>query len=131
MNKIILLFLFLIIFNHSYQIDQEKLNKYYRYAIYFLEGMSKNGNKECANILKQEESDYKDIIEKILNQVAEGIDVAIAIFNNILDLLFLEQKCHISELFTLYLGIQINDVFEAKLREIGVALKSVLGFSVD
>ena len=131
MNKIILLFLFLIIFNHSYQIDQEKLNKYYRYAIYFLEGMSKNGNKECANILKQEESDYKDIIEKILNQVAEGNDVAIEIFNNILDLLFLEQKCHISELFTLYLGIQINDVFEAKLREIGVALKSVLGFSVD
>ena len=131
MSKSIVLFFFLFIFNFTYQIEAVDLNKYYNFAINFFEGLSKTGNQTCANILKQDKDHYMKVINKILYEVEiEQHTIPIAIFNNLFDLLFLEENCHISELLTLYLGIQIKEVFEAKLVEIGRALKGVLEVEV-
>ena len=132
MNKLILLFFFLFIFNFSYQIEDEDLEKYYNYSIILFEGMSKTGNKTCANILREDKDHYIKVIKKILHEVQiEKHTIPTAIFNSLLDLLFLEENCHISELFTLFLGVQIKDIFENKLIEIGKALIPVLGFKVE
>ena len=132
MDKFILLFFFLLIFNLSYQITDEDLDKYYRYAINLFEGMSTTGNETCANILKEDKEHYINVIKKILYEVEmQNHSIPIAIFNSLLDLLFLEEHCHISELLTLYLGIQIQDVFESKLVEIGRALRPILNLDVQ
>ena len=131
MSKFIILFIFFFIFNFSYQIEIEDLEKYYSYAIYIFEGMSKTGNKTCANILREDKDFYLNVIKKILIEVEiEKHTIPTAIFNNLLDLLFLEENCHISELLTLYLGTQIKEVFEAKLVEIGKALRGVINADV-
>ena len=131
MSKFIILFFFFFIFNFSYQIEDGDLNKYYNYIIKIFEGMSKTGNETCANILREDKDHYINVIKKILTEVEiEEHTIPTAIFNNLLDLLFLEENCHISELLTLYLGIQIKEVFEAKLVEIGKALRGVINADV-
>ena len=130
MKKYVLLFCLLTLC-FSKEISDEDLEQYYDYAVLFLKGLANNEEAKCANLLQTNKEYLMTIVKDIMNKINDGKDIISAVFTHILELLFLEEDCHLIELLTLYTGAKNETIFNDKLYNIGQKLPDVLNYYVE
>ena len=129
MYKYILIFCLLTL-SISKQISDEDLNKYYDYAVLFLKGLANSNETKCANLLETQKDFLMTIVKDVMIKIDEGKDIYSAIFTHILEIMFLEKDCHLTELLTLYAGTKNKKIFEDKLYNIGQVLPEALNYYI-
>ena len=136
MSKYTFLLYFIIVFYLSNEIEEKDYDKYFNYTIIILKGMAKandTNDTKCADFLEENKDKLKIIAMGIISLVEKGETIAEAIGSYFWELLFfLNEDCNPNRLLELYSElVELEDIRNKTLINLGKAVKGIIDFSVD
>ena len=136
MSKYTFLLYFIIVFYLSNEIEEKDYDKYFNYTIIILKGMAKTNDTndtKCADFLEENKDKLKIIAMEIISLVEKGETIAEAIGSYFWELLFfLNEDCNPNRLLELYSElVELEDIRNKTLINLGKAVKGIIDFSVD
>ena len=136
--EIFLICLFFINFPNASLLTEDE---FYDYLLAFVEGFSSQGEGKCLKLLNDTYTRYittpiiADIVENYINITRTikkpKIGLASDIFANYKLFFELEEDCHLSELVTVFVAFNCDDIMEEKIQLIGEQAKKANIFKWD